>query len=257
MLPESGVPSPKRVSPQATPDALPKRNAALLSFIAALEAIGAWTGRVVSWFSLWMVLLSFLVVVLRYAFDLGWIAMQESVTYLHAALFMLGAAYTLRRNGHVRVDIFYQKLSRRGRAWVDLLGTLLLLTPVCVFIAWSGWGYVWESWAVLEGSREAGGIPGVYLLKTLIIVMPVLMLLQGLAWMLRSGLFLAGVGDALPAEEGVATGDTQRGPETDRPVQRRSAVERERIGTSPCSDSPAAKPRDGLLRPPPKANGDV
>lgn len=178
------------------------KGAALPAFVAALEAVGAWTGRVVSWFSFCMVLISFLVVVLRYAFDLGWIAMQESVTYLHAALFMLGAAYTLRRNGHVRVDIFYRRLSRRGRAWVDLLGTLLLLMPVCVFIAGVGWDYVWQSWSVREGSREAGGIPGVYLLKTLLLVMPALMLLQGLAWMLRSGFFLAGVAGVLPVDEG-------------------------------------------------------
>ncbi len=172
----------------------------LLSLIATLEAVSLWTGRIVSWFSLFMVVTTFLVVLLRYAFDLGWIAMQESVTYMHAALFMLGAAYTLQRNGHVRVDIFYQKLSQRGRAWVDLLGTLLLLVPVCVFIAWVGWDYVLESWDVMEGSREAGGIPAVYLLKTLIIVMPVLMLLQGLAWILRNGLFLAGVQAALPEQ---------------------------------------------------------
>ena len=148
-----------------------------------------------------MVLITFLVVVLRYAFDLGWIAMQESVTYMHAALFMLGAAYTLRRNRHVRVDIFYQKLSRRGRAWVDLLGTLLLLMPVSIFIAWIGWDYVFKSWEVMEGSREAGGIPGVYLLKTLMVVMPALVLIQGLVWILRTGLFLAGVPGILPPDE--------------------------------------------------------
>jgi len=176
-------------------------DSALLSLVETLEAIGIWTGRIVSWLSLFMVLTTFLVVVLRYALDLGWIAMQESVTYMHATLFMLGASYTLQRNGHVRVDIFYQKLSRRGRAWVDLLGTLLLLVPVCVFILWAGWGYVFESWEVMEGSREAGGIPAVYLLKTLILAMPVLMLLQGLAWILRNGLFLAGNRTAVPTGE--------------------------------------------------------
>ena len=148
-----------------------------------------------------MVLVTFLVVLLRYAFDLGWIAMQESVTYMHAALFMLGAAYTLQRNGHVRVDIFYQKLSRRGRAWVDLSGTLLLLVPVCVFVVLTGWDYVFESWELMEGSREAGGIPAVYLLKTLILAMPALVLIQGAAWILRNGLFLTGVDAALPEEE--------------------------------------------------------
>jgi TRAP-type mannitol/chloroaromatic compound transport system permease small subunit len=144
-----------------------------------------------------MVLVTFVVVVLRYAFDFGSIALQESVTYMHATLFMLGAAYTLQQNGHVRVDILYQRFSPRGRAWVDLLGTLLLLVPVCVFLLVSASGYVYESWHVLEGSREAGGIPGVWLLKTLILVMPVLMLVQGLVWVLRNGLFLAGVDTAL------------------------------------------------------------
>lgn len=149
-----------------------------------------------------MVIVTFLVVVLRYSFDLGWIAMQESVSYMHAALFMLAAAYTLQRGGHVRVDILYQRLSPRGRAWVDLLGTLFLLAPVCVFLAWSGWGYVAESWAVWEGSREAGGIPAVYLLKSLILAMPLLLLLQGLAWALRTGLLLAGYAAGLSLLDG-------------------------------------------------------
>ena len=174
---------------------------ALILLADRLDRFSEQTGRLLAWLSLFMVIVTFLVVVLRYALDLGWIAMQESVTYMHATLFMLGAAYTLRRNGHVRVDIFYQKMSRRGRAWVDLMGTLLLLAPVCIFIAWIGWEYVYESWHVLEGSREAGGIPGVFLLKSLILLMPVLVLLQGFSGVLRNGLFLAGVEDALPEEE--------------------------------------------------------
>jgi TRAP-type mannitol/chloroaromatic compound transport system permease small subunit len=148
-----------------------------------------------------MVLVTFLVVVLRYAFDIGSIALQESVTYMHATLFMLGAAYTLQQQGHVRVDIFYQRFSRRGRAWVDLLGTLVLLVPICLFVLVSSWGYVTESWAVHEGSREAGGLPYVYVLKTLLIVMPILVLIQGLVWLLRNGLFLVGVDAALPAAD--------------------------------------------------------
>jgi TRAP-type mannitol/chloroaromatic compound transport system permease small subunit len=172
----------------------------LLRVADSLDALNTWIGRSVSWLSLIMVVTTFLVVLLRYAFDLGWITMQESVTYMHAALFMLGTAYTLRLNGHVRVDIIYQKMSRRGKAWVDLLGTLLLLTPVCVFIASIGWQYVSESWRVMEGSREAGGIQGVYLLKTLILVMPLLVLMQGLSMGLRAALFLAGFEEAVPAE---------------------------------------------------------
>ncbi|MBK1701653.1 TRAP transporter small permease subunit [Thiococcus pfennigii] len=163
------------------------------ALIGALERINDLVGRTVAWLALAMVAVTFLVVVLRYLFDLGWIALQESVTYMHALLFMLGIGYALRHDGHVRVDIFYQRLSPRGRAWVDLLGTLLLLFPVCLFIAWMAWDYVAASWAVAEASREAGGLPGVYLLKALILVMPALVMVQGLATALRNALFLAGI----------------------------------------------------------------
>lgn len=175
--------------------------ARLLRLAGWLELVNGWVGRVIAWLALAMVLVTFLVVVLRYGFDSGSIALQESVTYMHATLFMLGAAYTLQRDGHVRVDIFYRRFSRRGRAWVDLLGTLVLLIPVAAFILASSWGYVAESWAVHEGSREAGGLPYVYLLKTLMVVMPLLLLLQGVIWVLRNGLFLAGVEAALPAAD--------------------------------------------------------
>jgi TRAP-type mannitol/chloroaromatic compound transport system permease small subunit len=171
----------------------------LLSLAAGLDLMNLWIGRVVAWLALAMVLVTFLVVVLRYGFDTGSIALQESVTYMHAILFMLGAAYTLGQNGHVRVDIFYQRFSRRGCAWVDLIGTLLLLLPVGLFIIATSFEYVADSWSVREGSREAGGLPYVYWLKTLIVAMPVLLLLQGLVWVLRNGLFLLGIESALPA----------------------------------------------------------
>jgi TRAP-type mannitol/chloroaromatic compound transport system permease small subunit len=154
--------------------------------IRKLEAIAEFTGRLVAWATLLMVLVTFAVVLLRYAFNTGWIAMQESITYLHALVFMLGAAYTLEHDGHVRVDIFYQKFDERGRAWVNLLGTALLLYPLMIFILWISWDYVSESWKVAEGSREAGGLPGVFLLKTLLLLMPGAVMLQGLALMLRS-----------------------------------------------------------------------
>ena len=170
----------------------------LCALAGSLDLVNAWVGRLVAWLAVAMVLVTFLVVVLRYGFDQGSIALQESVTYMHAMLFMLAAAYTLQRDGHVRVDIFYQGFSRRGRAWVDLLGTLVLLIPVCLFILASSWGYVTESWAVHEGSREAGGLPYVYWLKTLMVLMPLLLLLQGVVWLLRNALFLAGVEAALP-----------------------------------------------------------
>ncbi|HKJ76050.1 MAG TPA: TRAP transporter small permease subunit, partial [Gammaproteobacteria bacterium] len=141
------------------------------------------------------------VVVLRYLFDTGWIALQESITYLHALVFMVGAAYTLKHDGHVRVDILYRRFGPRGQAAVDLAGTLLLLLPVCGFILVASWDYVAESWALREGSREAGGLPGVFLLKTVIPVMAVLLALQGLSLALRSALILAGHPGAAPEHD--------------------------------------------------------
>lgn len=161
-----------------------------------IDTINDSVGRAVSWLTLLMVVVTFLIVLLRYVFDIGWIAMQESVTYMHALVFMAGAAFTLKHQGHVRVDIFYRKFGDRGRAWVDLLGGLLLLLPVALFIAWVSWDYVAVSWEVLEGSREAGGLPGVFLLKTLMLVMPVLLVLQALAGIARDLLIIRGRSEA-------------------------------------------------------------
>ena len=180
----------------------PGGRARLLGLAGRIDAVVRLIGEWATWLSLAMVLVTFAVVVLRYAFDIGSIALQESVTYMHSVLFMLGIAYTLGRNGHVRVDIFYERLSRRARARVDLMGTLLLLIPVSILIIWLGWAYVAESWRVQEASRETGGLPVVYLLKTLILIMPILLLAQGLSNALRNLLFLSGMEEALPPADG-------------------------------------------------------
>jgi len=160
--------------------------------VQIIDRINDVIGRGIAWLTLVMVLVTFLIVVLRYAFSIGWIAMQESVVYLHALVFMLGAAYTLKQNAHVRVDIFYNKLGDRARAWIDLAGVLLLLAPFCLFIIVISWNYVSLSWSLLEGSRDAGGLPAVFLLKTAIPVMAGLLMLQGIAQALRSILVLRG-----------------------------------------------------------------
>jgi TRAP-type mannitol/chloroaromatic compound transport system permease small subunit len=143
--------------------------------IARLVAV---TGRFAAWLTLAVVLLTFGVVLLRYGFSLGWIWLQESVTYLHALVFMLAAAWALQDDAHVRVDVVYRDRSPRDQALVNLLGVALLLAPFCLFLLVTGWGYVASSWGVMEGSREAGGLPLVYLLKTLILLLPTLLLLQ-------------------------------------------------------------------------------
>ncbi len=134
-----------------------------------------------------MVLLTCVIVLLRYGFNLGWIWLQESVTYLHAAVFMLAAAWTLQVDGHVRVDIFYREAAPARKALVNLFGSLLLLLPFCLFLLIIGWDYVAASWRLLEGSREAGGVPAVYLLKTLILLLPALLLMQS-ACLIRDSL---------------------------------------------------------------------
>jgi len=149
-----------------------------------------WTGRTISWLTLGMVLMTFIVVFLRYVFNIGWIALQESISYMHALVFLVGAAYTLQHNEHVRVDIIYQKLSKRGRTWIDLLGNLFILLPVMLFIFWISWDYVIDSWNVLESSREAGGLPGVYLLKSSILLMSALLILQSIAHTLSALIIL-------------------------------------------------------------------
>ena len=143
-------------------------------------------GRIVSWSILLMVGITFLVVVLRYLFNLGWVWMQESVIYLHGALFMLTAGYGLLHGSHVRVDLLYQKFSPRQQGLVDFLGALFLLTPFCGLILWQGWEFVGQSWSVFEGSAESGGIPATYLFKSLVLALPTLLLIQGLSQMIRS-----------------------------------------------------------------------
>jgi TRAP-type mannitol/chloroaromatic compound transport system permease small subunit len=138
-------------------------------------------GRMVSWLTVIMVLITATVVVLRYVFGVGWIWLQETVTWMHATVFLLAAAYTLSHDEHVRVDIFYRGMSPRGQALVDSLGVLLLLLPTCLWIVFSAWDYVAASWQVRESSLETGGMPGLFLLKSLIIVTPVLLAIEGLA----------------------------------------------------------------------------
>ena len=169
----------------------------------------SWLGRTVSWLTLVMTLLIFGVVLLRYGFNLGWIWLQESVTYLHATIFMVAAAWTLQVDDHVRVDIFYRDRSPRYRNLVNLGGTLLFLVPFSVFLLIIAWDYVAVSWASHEGSREAGGLPLVWLLKSLMLVLPVLLLLQ--SWSTVRGCIRALLGSpqattAIAAGEGADSG---------------------------------------------------
>ncbi len=165
---------------QDTPAGHPEKPAGWVSRFIAL------IGGSVAWLTLLIVLVTFFVVVCRYAFNLGWIWLQESIVYLHAAVFMLAAAWALQRDEHVRVDIFYRGKSPVHQAWVNLLGTVFFLLPFCGFLIWISWNYVATSWVIQEGSREASGLPWVYWLKSLILVMPALLAVQGAVLLFRS-----------------------------------------------------------------------
>lgn len=146
----------------------------------AARMVGA-AGRGVAWLTLIMTLLTFTIVFLRYGLNMGWIWLQESVTYLHAMVFMVAAAWAFQTDDHVRVDIFYRDRSARHKSKVNLAGTLLFLVPFSLFLLIIGWDYVAASWATREASMEAGGLPLVFLLKTLILILPALLLVQSLS----------------------------------------------------------------------------
>ena len=151
-----------------------------------IDRLNTAIGRAVAWLALAIVLLQFALVLARYVFALGSIWLSETVIYAHATLFMLAAAWTLRVGGHVRVDVFYAEASPRTRAIVDLLGSLLLLLPFAGVLIWLSAPYAARSWAILERSQEASGLPLVFLLKTVIPVFAAMMVLQGVAQAIRA-----------------------------------------------------------------------
>jgi TRAP-type mannitol/chloroaromatic compound transport system permease small subunit len=160
----------------------------MLSLANRLEAITRGVGITTAWLTLLMVLVMSLIVTLRYLFAVGSIQAQESITLMHAAIFMLAAAYTLATNDNVRVDIFYSRFSTRGKAIVDLAGTLILLLPFCIFLIWSSWDFVSLSLSVRETSPESGGLPFPFptLVKSFIPLGAGLLILQGLVSILRA-----------------------------------------------------------------------
>ncbi|HTT47177.1 MAG TPA: TRAP transporter small permease subunit [Pseudolabrys sp.] len=157
-----------------------------------IDRLTATIGRAVAWLALVVVLLEFALVVARYLFALGSIWLSETVIYAHATLFMLAAAWTLRVGSHVRVDVFYAEASERTKAIVDLVGSLLLLLPFMAVLTWLSVPYAACSWAILERSQEASGLPLVFVLKTLIPLFALMMALQGVAQAIRAWALLCG-----------------------------------------------------------------
>lgn len=157
--------------------------AALWSFetrlVGWLDRITLTIGGAARWFALGLVVVTAVIVIQRYVFGYASTKLQESVIYMHALLFLLASAAALLNGGHVRVDVLYTRLSDRGKAWTDLLGTYLALMPMCALILWSSTGYMNSTWRILEQSRESDGLPFVFLLKTAIPVFAIMLILQG------------------------------------------------------------------------------
>lgn len=153
-----------------------------------LDRISIVTGRASAWLTLVMVIVTFVVVVMRYVFDAGLIWLQESVIWMHAVVFMVGAAYTLQQEDHVRVDVFFRSMSIKRQAWVNLLGVFLFLWPVCIFLGWKSFDFVAASWSLREASRESGGLPYplIPILKSVLLLMPAAVALQGASLLRRS-----------------------------------------------------------------------
>tara|TARA_B100000900_G_scaffold394159_1_gene391341 strand:+ start:280 stop:765 length:486 start_codon:yes stop_codon:yes gene_type:complete len=151
-----------------------------------LNRLSVTLGKVTSWLMLLMVIATFAVVVMRYVFDIGLIWLQESVIWMHAVAFMVGASYTLHHEEHVRVDIFYRQLNPTHQAWINLIGVIIFLFPLCFFIGWEAFDFVAISWRIQEASRESGGLPYpmIPLLKSILMVMPITVSLQGIAMIL-------------------------------------------------------------------------
>ena len=164
----------------------------LSHFVRAVDTLNEWIGRAVAWLTLGCVVTCFAVVVLRYGFNLGLPWLQELYVWQHAAVFLLGAGYTFLHRGHVNVDIFYGQMSARRKAWFDVFGTIVFLFPWLAVIAVAAGPFILSSWAVGENTGTANGMPAVYLLKSLLWGFCGLVFLQGLALVIRRGLFLVG-----------------------------------------------------------------
>jgi TRAP-type mannitol/chloroaromatic compound transport system permease small subunit len=154
-------------------------------YVGFADGLNRQIARFVKWLALAMLLVQFGVVLGRYVFGVNSIAVQELILYMHATLFMLGAAYTLQVDKHVRVDIFYARLTPARRRFIDILGHVFFLIPSMLALLYWSWPSVANSWAILEGPISVGGLKAVFLMKSLIPLFAVTLVLQSLAQLVK------------------------------------------------------------------------
>ncbi len=158
-----------------------------------IDKLNQWVGRGVAWVTLGLVLVVFADVVMRYLFNTSFVFTQELEWHLFGFIFLIGAGYTLLHDGHVRVDIIYQRLGLKGRAWINLIGVIIFLIPGCIMVMTTSWKFMANSFAILEGSPDPGGIPFRCVLKGCIPVGFTLLLLQGISLGIHSLMQILGI----------------------------------------------------------------
>ena len=164
----------------------------LAKFARTIDAINEVIGKIASWSALCLVFVQFGIVMINYLYSEGSIAVQESLTYMHSLLFLGAAGYTLLHNGHVRVDIFYSKMNEKKKAYINLIGSVVILFPVLIAIGVYAWPYVSQSWDIMEGSTESSGLHLVFLLKSMILLFVVSTFIQGISISAHSILTILG-----------------------------------------------------------------
>lgn len=164
----------------------------LEKFVNFVDGMSDKIGHLVGWLTTLMVLIVFYDTVMRYAFNKGNVALQELEWHLFAIVFLIGAAYTLKESGHVRVDIVYVNLSEKTKAWIDFLGVFVLLIPFSVMVIISTKGFIMNSWAIREISPDPGGLPARYILKAMIPLGFSLLIVQGLSEAAKNFMIIMG-----------------------------------------------------------------
>lgn len=182
---------------------------ALAIAVRTICGLNALIGHIFAWLSLGIVAICFTVVVQRYLFAASFVWMQDLYIWLNGAMFTAVAGFALMRDDHVRVDIFYRPAKPRTKAMVDLAGSLLFLLPFCTVVYLYSIPFVLRAWSYAEGSANVGGMPGLFVLKSFILVFVGLLALQGIAMILRSILVLAGRSDLLPVTQRYGAGARQ------------------------------------------------
>jgi TRAP-type mannitol/chloroaromatic compound transport system permease small subunit len=173
--------------------------------VRAIDRLNETVGRAIAWLAILLVFTTFFVATLRYGFSVGWVWMQEIYVRTHAIIFLAASAYALKHEAHVRIDVYYGPAGSRAKAWVNLLGTLFFLYPFLGLVWFTAYPYVRLSWQRLETSQEAGGLPGLFLLKSCMLAFVVLLALQGVALMIRSVMILRGKRDWDPTSRAGGT----------------------------------------------------